>query len=196
MLCPPIHRKYNLVNLKKMCACLNDRSIDYFIFFGTLLGYVREQNIIEYDDDIDFYVEKDLYDTILDLLKENDYSITVQKNNIFCQGSAIVEGVPTYVDFYFYEKKENYIVDIQNFVGRHLDPSYHLHVPNDIVFPTKKGTLLDISINVPCKPEAVCEFLYGSRYMEKFSKQNKDYSVQIINNKPQIVYASNIGDKI
>ena len=28
----------------------------YFVFFGTLLGLTRDNNLIENDDDIDFYV--------------------------------------------------------------------------------------------------------------------------------------------
>ena len=30
--------------------------IEHFVFFGTLLGLVRENNLIEGDDDIDLYV--------------------------------------------------------------------------------------------------------------------------------------------
>ena len=41
----------NLLHISKL---INE--FEYFVFFGTLLGLVRENNIIQGDDDIDFYV--------------------------------------------------------------------------------------------------------------------------------------------
>ena len=43
--------------------------LEYFIFFGTLLGMVRENNLIENDDDIDIYVN----------LKERDQEVQCQQ---------------------------------------------------------------------------------------------------------------------
>ena len=52
----PINRKYNINNLRVVCELLNQKKIEYFIFYGTLLGYCREKNLLKRDDDIDCYV--------------------------------------------------------------------------------------------------------------------------------------------
>ena len=47
----PIDRKYNAQNLKEVLPLLE--GMEYFVFYGTLLGLVREGDILEKDDDID-----------------------------------------------------------------------------------------------------------------------------------------------
>ena len=49
-----VPRERNLSNLKIVTQVLNQIDVEYFVRFGTLLGYIREQQIIENDDDIDF----------------------------------------------------------------------------------------------------------------------------------------------
>ena len=51
-----IHRSFNEPNLKLMLPILEKENIEYFMFYGSLLGIVREGNILEMDDDIDICV--------------------------------------------------------------------------------------------------------------------------------------------
>ena len=51
-----IHRSFNEPNLKLMLPILEKANIEYFMFYGSLLGIVREGNILEMDDDIDICV--------------------------------------------------------------------------------------------------------------------------------------------
>ena len=53
----PIDRKYNAQNLKEVLPLLE--GMEYFVFYGTLLGLVREGDILEKDDDIDIILEYD-----------------------------------------------------------------------------------------------------------------------------------------
>jgi len=39
--------------LQKVCSVLNENDINYFLTCGTLLGYIREKDFIEWDTDID-----------------------------------------------------------------------------------------------------------------------------------------------
>ena len=48
-------QKLNFQNLISISTLIKD--IEYFIFYGTLLGIVRENNVIKGDDDIDFMVD-------------------------------------------------------------------------------------------------------------------------------------------
>ena len=42
-------------------------NIPLTIFYGTLLGYHREQNFIENDDDIDIILNENYYDKIMEI---------------------------------------------------------------------------------------------------------------------------------
>jgi len=42
--------------LRKVCAVLNAHDIDYFLTCGTLLGYIRDNDFVEWDTDIDMGV--------------------------------------------------------------------------------------------------------------------------------------------
>ena len=50
---PPIPKQQKIDLLKKVCLILNESEIDYFLTCGTLLGYIREEDFIEWDTDID-----------------------------------------------------------------------------------------------------------------------------------------------
>lgn len=49
---------------------LESHDIPYFITYGTLLGAVRHQGFIPWDDDFDFYLFDDTYDKAIDLLRK------------------------------------------------------------------------------------------------------------------------------
>lgn len=50
----PVPKELNLENLRYVSERI--ASFECAIFFGTILGYQREGNVIEDDDDIDIYV--------------------------------------------------------------------------------------------------------------------------------------------
>ena len=66
-----ISKNNQIKNLHKIIPLLND--LEYFITFGTLLGYARENAILENDDDIDFYVNKKDKPLFLERLDYNKY---------------------------------------------------------------------------------------------------------------------------
>jgi lipopolysaccharide cholinephosphotransferase len=49
---------------------LEKHNIPYFITYGTLLGAVRHQGFIPWDDDFDFYLFEDSYDKALQVLRQ------------------------------------------------------------------------------------------------------------------------------
>ena len=51
-----IPKQVNIDLLRKVCSVLNKSGIDYFLTCGTLLGYIREGDFIEWDSDIDLGV--------------------------------------------------------------------------------------------------------------------------------------------
>ena len=83
------------------------KEFENFIFFGTLLGLVRDNKIIEGDDDIDFYVNINHRDSLIKKLKSNfliiDESNPDNQNNSFLQVFRKFEDKIFVIDFYFYE---------------------------------------------------------------------------------------------
>jgi phosphorylcholine metabolism protein LicD len=64
--------------LKKTIDILEEFDINYFLISGTLLGYVRHNDFIPWDDDIDLLVDETLIDK-LDLISEKYPEINLFK---------------------------------------------------------------------------------------------------------------------
>ena len=120
---------------------------DFFIFYGTLLGYVREYNFIKNDDDIDVLIDykkkEDVYKVIrkkkLRINEQKEYFVQLYKNNI---GPF---------DIYFYEIKNEYI---------HI-PWMNAKYPTTIIFPLQNTYYKTENIKIPHNPVAFLESYYG-----------------------------------
>lgn len=187
-----IPKKYHLESLKMVIDRIKD--LEYFVFYGTLLGITRENDIIENDDDVDLLVNIKHREQLLEVMKDCDVKFNMgiwpNLSPYFLQGRRIIEGNKlSCVDFYLYDDSlvENHIADRWSFSGRFNEKQFSIHVPNEIVFPIRKKKFYDYEINMPSDPVKCCEFLYG-KYWIKDMRKNIDYKMSIINNKPRIVY--------
>jgi len=189
----PIDRKFNFKNFKDITKLLNKDNLEYFIFYGTLLGYCREKNLLEKDDDIDFLVNIKYANNLIKILTTLNFEISVS-TNLFIQGRKEIDNnFFTYVDFYLFSNNpsKNYICDKWTFSGDHSNPANHLYIPKKIIYPIKKSIMQNISVNVPAKTKECCKFLYGDNYTTPL-KKGADYRTEIINNKPkQIIINTN-----
>ena len=166
-------------------------NVEYFIFFGTLLGITREKGLIEEDDDIDFYVNLKDRSKLIDNLKnaniEVDLTLSVNKNNHFLQIKRVVDNKVLIADFYFYETnmEKNFIIERWNFEGGTNDASKYLRIPKIFIFPLKKILFKSCEISIPKEGELICEFLYGINWKKKL-KKDKEYKIKVINGKPYL----------
>ncbi len=181
----PVDRNYQLENLKDIMPCIQD--LNFFIFFGTLLGFYRENNIIQTDDDIDFYLDiNDKRVCMENILKNTSFNISIDEKYFF-QLTRKINDVMTYVDFYLYEKDDErkITIDRWNFFGDPDNPDLHMHIPNAILYPTKLTSFNNIMVKVPFDVKKCCQFLYGKHFMKPLRK-TIDYRMNFNNNKPQI----------
>ena len=133
-----VDKEYNLKNLKDLTPFL--KNIEYFIFFGTLLGYHRDNSVIEWDDDIDFYVNIKHKDDIVSILEKLNVETSINHSH-FVQGARLIDGNRTYIDFYFYEDLPDkyYILERWNFHGQPENERLHLHIPKDYIYIWHNG---------------------------------------------------------
>lgn len=163
--------------------------LEHFVFFGTLLGLVREGKLIEGDDDIDIYVNMKHRNELIKILRDNhldvDLNLSVNKNDSFLQVRREDNNKKFICDFYFYEDDvdENYIIEKWNFEGGTNDPSKHLRVPKIYIYPIEKKKFKSNLINIPSQPVYLCEFLYGRNWRSKLQKDT-EYEIKLIDCKP------------
>ena len=176
----------NLVFFSKLLT-----NVEYFIFFGTLLGITRENRLIDGDDDIDFYINLKNRDQLINDLKTGnidvDLSLSVNKNKSFLQVKRVVQNEILITDFYFYESniEKNFIIEKWNFEGGTHDKSKHLRIPKKFIYPLKKISFKDTVLFLPNEKELICEFLYGRNWNKKL-KKDLEYEIKVINGKPYL----------
>ena len=176
----------NLVFFSKLLI-----NVEYFIFFGTLLGITRENRLIDGDDDIDFYINHKNRDQLIKDLKINnikvDLSLSVNQNKNFLQVKRVMQNEILITDFYFYESdvEKNFIIEKWNFEGGTNDESKHLRIPKTFIYPLKKISFKETLLCVPNEKELICEFLYGRNWDKKLIK-DLEYEIKVINGKPYL----------
>ena len=188
-----LHKSYNYPNLELILPLLSEHNIEYFLHYGTLLGAVREGDLLEMDDDIDIGINVRDRDKLLQILPEHFPSFQVgewpNESPYFLQSCREIGDEKTYIDFYLYDSdiNENYIIDRWNYYGRWAEPNYHVMIPKDIIYPIEQKTFRWGESAMPAKAVETVEYLFGDRWMHP-ARKIIDYTTLIENGKPVIVY--------
>jgi len=182
----PVSRKTNEDNLKFVSHFLMD--IEWFVFFGSLLGIVRDGRLIEQDYDIDIYVNCSYRDEILERVSASNLQVSIN-NKFFLQLNRVVNGERGCIDFYFYTQgASDFILERWNFFGLYDNSHYHLKLSKLLVYPIKSITLNDSVINIPNQPKNLVRLLYGKKWSIPLKKDGQKYRVVMFFNRPVILY--------
>ena len=186
--------EHNLDNLRYVSERL--AHLPYFLFYGTLLGYQREGNIIPNDDDIDLMIDRVHHDEIKEIFKGTEVFIRHRRaefrTGFFLQGVRVIDDVQTFIDFYLYQDLEDrsYVSEHWNFTGKNGTDATALHVPKRAIYPIQDATMQGIDVKVPANPKACCAFLYGKNWRTPRSKDT-DYRMEVRNHRPVMVKQNN-----
>lgn len=126
------------------------REFKAILFFGSLLGYVREDNFIEGDDDVDILIERKDMKDVVETLKSKGYKLGVI-NNSFLQ--VTTSHGP--FDIYVYDIEDD-VVKIK---------WERKTIPLSTVLPVEKVKYFGFSIYVPKNRKETVRKLYGEKWM-------------------------------
>lgn len=148
--------------LKKVSKILNENHInDWFIFFGTLLGIIRENSCIEGDDDIDIMISHD-YQKLRDVFESEGFKFTSAHG--IGGSKRILKSVPTHefcsFDFYICE----------DIMGDYLSRWQNVIV-KDVQIEKKEWD--SVLLNLPNDPIPKLEKMYGENWRTplKYTRQ-------------------------
>jgi len=154
--CNNLINENNFLNKKNALQILIDctnflekKNISYFVMFGTLLGAVRDEDFIEYDNDIDLIVLDANIEKVKlcldDFSKINLHPIRVQSDliSLFRNGD--------YIDINFF--KTNYHKNVI------CSDSYIF--PYDFFISTSKVTIRGNEFSSPIRPKELLLQIYG-----------------------------------
>ncbi len=170
--------------IKIFSEALHERC-EHFLFFGSLLGMVRDNGPIEGDDDVDFYVNKNDYQTVRTILLEMGINVSFDgfPNNteFFIKVSGVVNNIPLCVDFYFYDGDcdDDFILERWNFNGEPHKEDLVLKIPKPLIFPLKAINHQGFQVIVPQYPAIICEYLYGVNWKTPQTKVT-DYMPMVL----------------
>lgn len=175
--------KANKDNLIEITSLI--KNLDYFLFFGTLLGDIRENSVIKDDDDIDFLISfKDL-NIVENILSLNGFNVSAkEKFFISFYNKNIVEAHT--IDFYAYYLKDQNVVIPKSFYGNSIFQlkRHYLILNKNLFFPTKRN---NNGAKIPNKSKIIVPILYGKKWNEKLIK-NLDYFIYFRKNIPRVTY--------
>ena len=176
-------------SIETFSEALAEKKCEHFLFFGSLLGIVRENSPIKGDDDVDFYVNKKHYRKVVCLLR--DMGVNIDYNNYpndsgwFIQVQNTINGREIRVDFYFYDADtdENFILEYWNFTGSPENTDLVLKIPKPLLYPIRHIEYRSCNINIPQHPIIVCEFLYGINWRTP-QRKGVDYGMTTLGGRP------------
>lgn len=198
MLKPPGNKKILGECLGLVAHLLNENKIKYCISWGTLLGCVRDNDIIEGDDDLDFYVDSNEIENVKKIFTKNSFvfrpihSPIANPYNVL-QFIKKIENIKVLIDFYPYKNTDlDYVIDYYNHAPYHLKKTIKkatedrevLHIPKNYFFPFKLTNFINCKVNIPNNPIALAEWLYGTKFTRKLKE--KEYEWKSVNNHPSI----------
>lgn len=188
-----LNKLYTII--KDICEILDYYDIEYFIIGGTLLGAIRHQGLIPWDNDIDFAITINGYDKLKKL--KNEINWRYYKKYIFIDSnfpgfrvSTYADGV-TYVDLFVIDilnKSESDKNNLYAFSAPYFNnkPTFGTHYlfpkikfNHDIVFPIQNCNFEDFSVKIPNKPFEFLKLNYDESCLTtiKLGIDNKGFNL-------------------
>lgn len=169
------HKKVAVDLLEIVTNILDEYKIDYFLISGTLLGYVRHNDFIPYDDDMDLIVSSDIKDKLNDIYEKYNSKITLLRKDEIIK-ICFKDKVYNLDSFKIWSsnalnKKDSYFwpfIDLFIF-NYSKDKKCLIFFKKEWnvaeFFPKEQKEFNDIIVSIPKNPDYFLSKNYGSNYM-------------------------------
>lgn len=179
------HRTKELARMiiKQFSKSAEKHHVKLFADFGTLLGLIRDHDVIEWDDDIDFSVLEEernkVSSWILQLIEDTNLPIALQTHPNYGTNGEINS-----YEIEFQSKETDYIRFTTSINFRQIDQNIAIHLPSAGMWYapkehfTQTETLIwfDTNILVPYDYKNYLSFLYGDWKTPKKEISMTDYA--------------------
>lgn len=177
---------HTLIHLSKYL-----KDIEYVVFFGSLLGLIRDDELIDGDDDIDLLVNFKYKNNIIKSLKESNVKFNlnspVNSSKYFLQGKYQINKKDVLVDIYFFEYLSKEKIILKSIKGPlQNNKKFWLYFDSKSIFPVEKFNYKNTYINIPQNPKKILKHLYGKTWKIRL-KKHEEYFQFFLLNKPRIL---------
>ena len=160
-------------NLELISELIN--TLDYILFYGTLLGVTRSGVTIPGDDDIDIIMKIEDRDKVISLIISAGFPVELNSwpNNIsecFLQCKLKNEFGVGFVDFYFVSELGSHMIDSWSFWGMPANPLCYIKIDRKWLIDVDLLPFGGSKIKVPKERKHVLEYLYGSSWSQPLKK--------------------------
>ena len=139
-------------NLKLLKLILEKNNIDFMLYFGTLLGAIRENDYISHDEDIDLaLLEEDkmkFFNCLPEIIEQGFEIARYDRKGLL---SIIRNG--EYIDFYFFRKKDEIVRTCSGIL-----------VPEVFLINRTRIEFYGEQFSAPADYEGFLEFRYGANW--------------------------------
>ena len=136
---------------------LHQANVDYWLDFGTLLGFYRENDILPHEIDVDFGVHEKYFDTIISLKNKLPTPFRLFDTSQNHRGPKIYISYKGFdIDLYFYEDNR----DLLRSYEQTKFPSESSPLKRNMVFPLTETTFLNEKTFVPSMVKEYLEHYY------------------------------------
>lgn len=159
---PGSYRKKRLKILREFYGVVNGHlrslRVDYWLDFGTLLGYYREADILPHDIDVDFGMSAKDFETVWASRSRLPAGFTMYNTSHKHRGAKLYISYRGFdADIYFYEDRGSVVKSFEN----SSYPNECQEIPKELIYPLKSVEFLGQRCLVPARDREYLEFVYG-----------------------------------
>ena len=151
-------------NLEIFYKVIDKSDVTYGLFFGTLLGAVREGNFIAHDEDTDIYVLEEEKDKVKELLpKFREAGLELVRFDPFMMSLMRKD---EYIDIYFF-------MEVKHPLGKRMRKNhYQWEFDAEPMENPERFDFLGMLFPMPANPEHMLEVIYGKTWRTPIENYN------------------------